>query len=122
MFDLVETPTHHRFDLVETPTHHRFDLVEILRYLQRAIWQHWVDTAPDRLDTRRILLCTQVSALCSPWSKCSHSRCICMMDFGSHMLHEILAQGVIWAWLEHDEARFSKFLFLRILGAYFGVL
>ena len=36
--------------------------------------------------------------------------------FRSHQksqLHEILAQGVIWGWLEHDEAWFSKFWFLR---------
>ena len=50
--------------------------------------------------------------------------CVCLSVhvFLSHQksqLHEILAQGVIWAWLEHDEARFSKFWFLRILWAFF---
>ena len=48
---------------------------------------------------------------------------VCLSTFFlSHQksqLHEILAQGVIWAWLEHDEARFSKFWFLRILWAFF---
>ena len=37
-------------------------------------------------------------------------------DFQSHQksqIHEILALGLIWANLKHDEARFSKFSFLR---------
>ena len=49
--------------------------------------------------------------------------CVCLSTFFlSHQksqLHEILAQGVIWAWFEHDEARFLNFSFLRILGAFF---
>ena len=50
--------------------------------------------------------------------------CVCLSVhvFLSHQksqLHEILAQGVIWAWFEHDEARFLNFSFLRILGAFF---
>ena len=48
--------------------------------------------------------------------------CLSVHVFLSHQksqLHEILAQGVIWAWLEHDEARFLNFSFLRILWAFF---
>ena len=48
--------------------------------------------------------------------------CLSVHVFLSHQksqLHEILAQGVIWAWFEHDEARFLNFSFLRILWAFF---
>ena len=48
---------------------------------------------------------------------------VCLSTFFSatkkSQFHEILAQGVIWAWFEHDEARFLNFSFLRILGAFF---
>ena len=50
------------------------------------------------------------------------SVCLSVHVFLSHQksqLHEILAQGVIWAWFEHDEARFLNFSFLRILWAFF---
>ena len=45
--------------------------------------------------------------------------------FRSHQksqCREILALGLIWANLKHDEARFSKFWFLRILWAFFVFL
>ena len=44
------------------------------------------------------------------------SVCLSVHVFLSHQksqLHEILALGLIWANLKHDEARFSKFSFLR---------
>ena len=51
--------------------------------------------------------------------------CLSVHVFLSHQKsqrHEILAQGVISAWLEHDEAGFSIFLFLRIVWAFFVFL
>jgi len=50
------------------------------------------------------------------------SVCLSVHVFRSHQKsqgHEILALGLIWANLKHDEARFSKFWFLRILWAFF---
>ena len=49
------------------------------------------------------------------------SVCLFVRVFQSHQKyqgHEILALGLIWANLKHVEARFSKFSFLRILGAF----
>ena len=48
--------------------------------------------------------------------------CLSVREFLSHQKsqhHDILAQGVIWAWLGDDEARFFIFSFLPILGAFF---
>ena len=48
--------------------------------------------------------------------------CVSVHVFRSHQKsqgHEILALGLIWANLKHDEARFLNFSFLRILGAFF---
>ena len=50
------------------------------------------------------------------------SVCLCVRVFQSHQKsqgHEILALGLIWANVDHYEARFSKFWFLRILWAFF---
>ena len=47
------------------------------------------------------------------------SICAVFLSHQKSQLHEILAQGVIWANLKHDEARFSKFWFLRILWPFF---
>ena len=41
---------------------------------------------------------------------------MCVHVFGSHQKsqgQDILALGLVWANLKHDEARFSKFSFLR---------
>jgi len=49
------------------------------------------------------------------------SACMCVRVFRSHQKsqgREILAIGLLWANLKHDGARFSKILFLRILGAF----
>ena len=48
--------------------------------------------------------------------------CMSVQVFLSHQkskLHEILPQGIIWANLKHDEARFFKCSFLRNLEGFF---
>ena len=50
--------------------------------------------------------------------------CLCVRDFRSHQksqAHEILALGLLWAILDHYEARFSKFWFLRGLPIWSSV-